>query len=65
MQAQIHLDDALLSQAQALSGVQDYDILLRHALFALIQQESAKQLAKLAGNQPDLNLVPRQREGLS
>jgi len=52
MQTQVCLDETLLSQAQALSGVQDYDRLLQCALTALIQQESAKQLAKLAGSQP-------------
>jgi hypothetical protein len=62
MQTQVYLDDRLLSQAQALSGVQDYDRLLQYALSALIQQESAKQLTKLAGSQPCLNDVPRQRE---
>ena len=61
MRTTINLDDALLEQAQALSGVQERSALLREALTALIQRESARRLAQLGGSQPDLNPVPRRR----
>lgn len=61
MRTTINLDDALLEQAQALSGVQERSALLREALTALIQRESARWLAQLGGSQPDLNPVPRRR----
>jgi Arc/MetJ family transcription regulator len=61
MRTTINLDDALLEQAQALSGVQERSALLREALTALIQRESARRLAQLGGSQPDLSPVPRRR----
>ena len=61
MRTTINLDDALLEQAQALSGVQERSALLREALTALIQRESARRLAQLGGSQPDLTPVPRRR----
>lgn len=50
MRTTINLDDALLLKAQALSGLQERNALIREALNALIQRESAKRLAKLAGS---------------
>ncbi len=61
MRTTINLDDALLERAQALSGVQERSALLREALTALIQRESARRLAQLGGSQPDLSPVPRRR----
>lgn len=61
MRTTINLDDALLEQAQALSGVQERSALLREALTALIQRESARRLAQLGGSQPDLGPIPRRR----
>lgn len=61
MRTTINLDDALLEQAQALSGVQERSALLREALTALVQRESARRLAQLGGSQPDLSPVPRRR----
>lgn len=61
MRTTINLDDALLEQAQALSGLQERSALLREALTALVQRESARRLAKLGGSQPDLNPIPRRR----
>jgi Arc/MetJ family transcription regulator len=61
MRTTINLDDTLLEQAQALSGVQERSALLREALTALIQRESARRLAQLGGSQPDLSPVPRRR----
>lgn len=61
MRTTINLDDALLEQAQALSGVQERSALLREALTALVQRESARRLAQLGGSQPDLTPIPRRR----
>ncbi|CAG0934542.1 MAG: Antitoxin VapB32 [Rhodocyclaceae bacterium] len=61
MRTTINLDDALMERARALSGVQERSALLREALTALIQRESARRLAQLGGSQPDLSPVPRRR----
>lgn len=54
MRTTITLDEALLLKAQALSGLQERNALIREALNALIQRESAKRLAKLAGSEAQL-----------
>lgn len=61
MRTTINLDDALLEHAQALTGMQERSALLREALTALIQRESARRLAQLGGSQPDLSPIPRRR----
>lgn len=61
MRTTINLDDALLERAQSLSGVQERSALLREALTALIQRESARRLAQLGGSEPKLTPVPRRR----
>lgn len=62
MQAQVYLDEELVQRAQSLIGVKDYDTLLNQALTVLIQQESARQLAKLSGSQPCFECTPRHCE---
>ncbi|MGA9163149.1 MAG: type II toxin-antitoxin system VapB family antitoxin [Thiobacillus sp.] len=61
MRTTINLDDALLERAQSLSGVAERSALLREALIALIQRESARWLARLGGSEPELKPVPRRR----
>jgi Arc/MetJ family transcription regulator len=61
MRTTINLDDALLERAQLLSGVAERSALLREALTALIQRESARRLARLGGSEPELKPVPRRR----
>ena len=61
MRTTVTLDDALLAQAQALSGLRENGPLLKAALVALIQRESALRLARLGGSQPDLQDIPRRR----
>jgi Arc/MetJ family transcription regulator len=58
----VTLDDALLAQAQNLSGLKDRGILLREALRALIERESARRLSRLGGSEPQLEDIPRRRE---
>jgi len=61
MRATIDLDDALLENAQTLSGIKELSVLLREALTALIQRESARRLAQLGGSQANLSPIPRRR----
>ncbi|MFA7268484.1 MAG: type II toxin-antitoxin system VapB family antitoxin [Sterolibacterium sp.] len=62
MRTTVTLDEALLSRAQLLSGVQERSALLKEALGALIQRESARRLVKLGGSEPQLENVARRRE---
>jgi Arc/MetJ family transcription regulator len=61
MRTTLALDDDLLAKAQALTGVTEKTALIREALRALIQRESAKRLALLGGSEPQLDDVPRRR----
>ncbi|MDP1524199.1 MAG: type II toxin-antitoxin system VapB family antitoxin [Rhodocyclaceae bacterium] len=59
MRTTLTLDDDLLSKAQVLTGIEKKAALIREALLALIQRESAKRLALLGGSEPQLKDVPR------
>lgn len=61
MRTTLALDDDLLAKAQALTGVSEKTALIREALRALIQRESAKRLALLGGSEPQLDDVPRRQ----
>lgn len=63
MRTTVTLDEALLNQAQLLSGVQERSALIKEALSALIQRESARRLARLGGTEPQLETVARRRVG--
>ncbi len=62
MRTTVNLDETLVSKAQALCGLQERGALLREALNALIQRESARRLARLGGSEPGLEDIPRRRE---
>lgn len=62
MRTTVNLDDSLLIKAQSLSGLQERSALLREALTALIQRESARRLAQLGGSEPQLQDIQRRRE---
>lgn len=64
MRTTVTLDDALVDQAQRLSGLRERSALLREALAALIQRESASRLARLGGTEAALKLSPRRRSGV-
>lgn len=53
--------DVLYVRAQELSGIQDRSELLKAALNALIQRETAKYVASLGGTMPDAEAAPRRR----
>jgi len=61
MRTTVNLDDALLDRARKLSGLKERSTLLREALEALIQRESARRLARLGGTQSRLTTPPRRR----
>lgn len=61
MRTTVTLDDALLDRAQRLSGLHERSALLREALAALIQRESANRLARLGGTEGALKLPSRRR----
>lgn len=64
MRTTLALDDELVAQAQSLTGVREKSRLVREALKALIERESARRLARLGGSQPDLEAPPRRRSAL-
>jgi Arc/MetJ family transcription regulator len=61
MRTTVAIDDQLLARARALSGVKETSSLVREALEALVQRESARRLARLGGSEPGLIEPPRQR----
>jgi Arc/MetJ family transcription regulator len=61
MRTTLALDDDLLAKAQALTGVTEKTALIREALRALIERESAKRLALLGGSEKQLKPVPRRQ----
>ena len=61
MRTTVTLDEQLLAQALELCGPLERTALLKEALQALVERESARRLAALAGSQPDLQPIPRRR----
>lgn len=61
MRTTVVIDDALIDEAQRLTGTTERSALLREALRALIQRESASRLARLGGSEPTARAVPRRR----
>ena len=62
MRTTLTLDDELLAQAQQISGLTERTQLIREALRALVQRESARRLAGLGGTELQLQPIPRRRE---
>lgn len=61
MRTTLALDDALIERASALTGVKEKSALVREALTALIERESARRLALLGGAEPRMKAPPRRR----
>jgi Arc/MetJ family transcription regulator len=61
MRTTLSLDDDLLSEAQRLTGTTEKTALVREALRALIERESARRLARLSGSEPSIEDVHRRR----
>lgn len=60
MRTTLALDDDLVAQAQAYTGLTEKSALVREALRALIAREAARRLARLGGSAPGLK-APRRR----
>lgn len=61
MRTTLALDDDLVIEAQRLTGTTEKTALVRQALRALIERESARRLAQLAGSEPGATSVPRRQ----
>jgi len=61
MRTTVSLDDALIEEASSCTGLQEKSALIREALRALIERESARRLARLGGSEPQLTPIPRRR----
>ncbi len=61
MRTTVNFDDRLLAEAQRLTGTQEKSALVREALQALIERESARRLARLGGTEASLVSAPRRR----
>jgi Arc/MetJ family transcription regulator len=62
MRTTLALDDDLVRIAQEFTGVEEKAALIREALKALIERESARRLASLGGTMPTLKNIPRRRQ---
>ncbi|APW38629.1 DUF2191 domain-containing protein [Rhodoferax koreense] len=59
MRTTLALDDDLLATAERFTGLKEKSALVREALKALIERESARRLALLGGSEPSLEPVAR------
>jgi Arc/MetJ family transcription regulator len=61
MRTTLALDDELLAEAQAYTGIREKSAVVNEALKALVQREAARRLARLGGTMPRLVAPPRRR----
>lgn len=61
MRTTINLDEALLAEAQRLTGERERTAVIREGLKALIERESARRLARLGGSDPAAWPIARRR----
>ena len=61
MRTTLALDDDLVAKAQSFTGLKEKSSLVREALKALIERESARRLARLGGSEAGLKPVTRRR----
>lgn len=61
MRTTLALDDELMAQAQAYTGLTEKSALVREALKALVEREAAERLIRLGGSDPDAKAAPRRR----
>ena len=59
MRTTLSLDDELLAKAESYTGLKEKSALVREALKALIERESARRLALLGGTEPLLQPISR------
>lgn len=65
MRTTLNIDDELFRKARRLSRLDEKTAVVREGLKALVQRESARQLAGLGGSEPGLKPIPRRRGSLS
>ncbi len=61
MRTTLALDEELVAKAQNFTGITEKASLVREALRALIERESARRLARLGGSEPGLKAPPPRR----
>lgn len=61
MRTMLALDDDLLAKARAYTGLAETTALVREALKALVERESARGLAQLGGSESHVDAPPRRR----
>ena len=61
MRTTLALDDDLVEMAQEYTGLVEKTALVREALQALIERESARRLSELGGRAPAIKDIPRRR----
>lgn len=61
MRITVSIDDELMAEAEALTGVRERSVLIRRGIEALIAREAARRLAQLGGSEPAL-VAPRRRQ---
>jgi Arc/MetJ family transcription regulator len=61
MRTTLAIEDELLATAQKLTGIEDKAPLVREALKALIERESARRLALLGGSDKAAKAAARRR----
>ena len=59
------LNEELVTKAQTLTGLKEISSLVREALTALIERESARRLARLGGSEPSMAAIERRRSVIS
>lgn len=61
MRTTVNIDDELFNEAAELTGTRETPALLREALTALIERETARRLSRLGGTDPQAAAAPRTR----
>lgn len=61
MRTTVNLDEALLLEAERVSGIKERATLVNEGIKALIERESARRLARLGGSQPGLAPIRRRQ----
>ena len=61
MRTTINLDEQLVREAQLATGMTERTALIHAGLRSLIERESARRLARLAGTEPQLKVAARRR----
>ncbi len=61
MRTTIALDDDLIREAEAYTGIKEKAALVKEALTRLVRSEAARRLAALGGSDPAAEAAPRRR----